>query len=107
MVDSAIAQGSARPRSGIVRGALSWTFRRIIGVYFRAIETALSSRWLWWQRGYSDLRPRRRSSAIAARIAPALRPAPQPRSRAVALHAPGSLLETSGGGTQAPSRSQA
>ena len=40
MVESAIAPVRAKPRSGIVRGALFWTFRRIIGIYFRAIETA-------------------------------------------------------------------
>jgi len=40
MVDSAIAPVRVRRRSGIVRGALFWTFRRVIGIYFRAIETA-------------------------------------------------------------------
>ncbi len=36
----ALAQARSRPRAGSVRRALSWAFRRIIGVYFRAIETA-------------------------------------------------------------------
>lgn len=40
MVESAIAPVRAKPRGGVVRGALFWAFRRIIGVYFRAIETA-------------------------------------------------------------------
>lgn len=36
----ALAQARPRPRAGLFRRALSWTFRRIIGIYFRAIETA-------------------------------------------------------------------
>ena len=40
MPAQALAQARPRPRAGSVRRALSWTFRRIIGVYFRAIETA-------------------------------------------------------------------
>lgn len=40
MVESTIAPVRVRRRSGLFRRALFWTFRRIIGIYFRAIETA-------------------------------------------------------------------
>jgi 1-acyl-sn-glycerol-3-phosphate acyltransferase len=40
MVASTLAPVRAKPRNGVVRGALFWTFRRVIGIYFRAIETA-------------------------------------------------------------------
>src|SRR6476620_6844494 len=43
MSELAIAPGTvrrARRRGGLFRRGLIWTFRRIIGTYFRAIETA-------------------------------------------------------------------
>jgi glycerol-3-phosphate O-acyltransferase/dihydroxyacetone phosphate acyltransferase len=40
MSDRAITPGNVRRRGGLFRRGLVWTFRRIIGIYFRAIETA-------------------------------------------------------------------